>query len=175
MNDEPLFNWFDDTDGFVNNPASRDRAFRESKSGVRNQRHKKISKYLDVIGDSGATWRELGEILRLHHGQISGALSKMHANGEVFVLKEQRDRCHPYVHVKYRDHYAVEDRFDEPVKTVGVLRMEENNKLKQEISKLKSDLQIAERRLTELGNNLEHALNANYELRNKIGRNEYTD
>ena len=38
------------------------------------------------------------------------------------------------------------------------------------INKLKSDLEIAERRLEELGNNLEHALNANYELRNKIGR-----
>ncbi len=36
------------------------------------------------------------------------------------------------------------------------------------IDKLKSELQIAERRLEELGNNLEHALNANYELRNKI-------
>jgi hypothetical protein len=38
------------------------------------------------------------------------------------------------------------------------------------INKLISDLEIAERRLKELGNNLQHALNDNYELRNKIGR-----
>ena len=38
------------------------------------------------------------------------------------------------------------------------------------INKLISDLEIAERRLRELGNNLEHALNANYELRNRLGR-----
>ena len=38
------------------------------------------------------------------------------------------------------------------------------------INRLKSDLEIAERRLMELGNNLEHALNANYELRNRLGR-----
>lgn len=38
------------------------------------------------------------------------------------------------------------------------------------INKLISDLEIAERRLRELGNNLEHALNDNYELRNRLGR-----
>lgn len=38
------------------------------------------------------------------------------------------------------------------------------------INKLKSDLEIAERRLKELGNNLQHALNDNYELRNRLGR-----
>ena len=38
------------------------------------------------------------------------------------------------------------------------------------INKLKSDLEIAERRLEQLGNNLQHALNDNYELRNRLGR-----
>ena len=37
-----------------------------------------------------------------------------------------------------------------------------------QINRLKSDLEIAERRLTELGNNLQHALNADYEKRNEI-------
>ncbi len=36
------------------------------------------------------------------------------------------------------------------------------------INRLISDLEIAERRLTELGNNLQHALNADYEKRNDI-------
>jgi hypothetical protein len=38
------------------------------------------------------------------------------------------------------------------------------------INRLKSDLEIAERRLMELGNNLQHAITENYELRNKLGR-----
>jgi hypothetical protein len=38
------------------------------------------------------------------------------------------------------------------------------------INRLMSDLEIAERRLTELGNNLQHAITENYELRNKLGR-----
>ena len=42
------------------------------------------------------------------------------------------------------------------------------------INKLKSDLEIAERRLTELGNNLHHAINDNYGLRNKLGEEKKT-
>ncbi len=38
------------------------------------------------------------------------------------------------------------------------------------INRLISDLEIAERRLMELGNNLQHAITENYELRNKLGR-----
>jgi hypothetical protein len=38
------------------------------------------------------------------------------------------------------------------------------------INRLMSDLEIAERRLIELGNNLQHAITQNYELRNKLGR-----
>jgi len=43
------------------------------------------------------------------------------------------------------------------------------------INKLQSDLEIAERRLTELGNNLQHALNDNYELRNRLGGKEKSE
>jgi hypothetical protein len=141
-NDEPLFNWFEETDGFVDRPASRERAVRESKNGVKNQRHKKITKYLDLCGVQGGTWRELGEILGLHHGQISGALSKMHSNGEIFSLRQQRDKCHPYVHLKYQSHYSVEERFDEPAKTMGVLRAEENERLKEELENMRIERDI---------------------------------
>lgn len=114
MNDMPLF---DDTDGFVNRPASKERAIRESRDGTRSQRHKKILKYLDNWGEGGATWRQMGEHLGLHHGQISGALSKLHQDGEVFALRIQRDRCHPYVHAKFRNLYDEHERFDQPVRT----------------------------------------------------------
>ena len=120
MSDLPLF----DNDGFVNRPASINRAMRESLDGTRSARHAKIMKHLDWHGLYGATWRQLGEELRLHHGQISGALSKLHQNGEVFALRQQRDKCHPYVHIKYRDFYDNEDVFDEPVKTTARLNTE---------------------------------------------------
>jgi hypothetical protein len=130
VGDFPLFNWMED-DGFVNRPASKQRAKREAQDGTRSQRHKKIAKLLDWSGAEGATWKQLGETLGLHHGQISGALSNMHKNGEVFTLVEQRDRCHPYVHIKYRDCYDPSQRFDEPVKTASVLRQEELELWKQ--------------------------------------------
>ena len=136
-NDLPLFN-FDETDGYVQRPASKARAIEESKDGTRSARHKKVLKHLDLYGRNGATWKELGERLGLHHGQISGALSNMHKNGEVFALVKQRDRCHPYVHAKFREAFAPEERFDEPVKTAGTLRAEEIERLTAERDKWKT-------------------------------------
>jgi hypothetical protein len=130
VSDFTLFNWMED-DGFVNRPASKQRAKREAQDGTRSQRHKKIAKLLEWSGAEGATWKQLGQSLGLHHGQISGALSNMHKNGEVFTLVEQRDRCHPYVHIKYRDCYEPSQRYDEPVKTANSLRLEELERWKQ--------------------------------------------
>jgi hypothetical protein len=133
MSETPLFDWVED-DGFVNRPASKQRAKREAKDGTRSMRHKKIAKQLEWAGRRGATWKELGERLGLHHGQISGALSNMHKNGEVFSLVEQRDRCHPYVHVMFRDSYLSEQRYDEPAKTASATKDEEIERLKQEVA-----------------------------------------
>ncbi len=123
MSDAPLFDWIED-DGFVDRPASKERAKREAKDGTRSARHKKVLKHLEWHGPAGATWRELGQELQLHHGQISGALSNMHKHGEVFTLVEQRDRCHPYVHAMFRDRYKPEERFDEPAKTASAQKTE---------------------------------------------------
>lgn len=42
------------------------------------------------------------------------------------------------------------------------------------INKLKSDLEIAERRLQQTINNLEHSITDNYALRNKLGEEKKT-
>lgn len=118
MSDLPLFNWIE-TDGYVNRPASRERAIREASDGTRNARHRKVMKHLEWYGVGGATWKELGDELHLHHGQISGALSKLHEKGEVFTLREKRDRCHPYVHKTFRKHFLDEEVYDEPAKTAS--------------------------------------------------------
>ena len=152
MNEPTLFN-LDDHDGFVNRPASKARAHNEARDGTRNSRHKKILKYLDLYGRAGATWKELGERLGLHHGQISGALSNMHKNGEVFTLVAQRDRCHPYVHAKFREGFAPEERFDEPAKTAGALRAEEIERLIAERDKW---MEVAHQLYEALGLEMRH-------------------
>lgn len=115
MSDGSLFA-YGETAGFVNIPASRDRAVDEARSGAFSDR---ASKILSVLIDAprGMTWRELGSILNLHHGQVSGALSNLHRSGLVFMLTSKRDRCHPYVHCSRRHLFADDERIDEPAQT----------------------------------------------------------
>lgn len=56
-------------------------------------------------------------MLSLHHGQVSGALSNLHRKGHVFMLRQKRDRCHPYVHWSHVEQYDPVDRIDEPTQT----------------------------------------------------------
>jgi predicted transcriptional regulator len=123
------------TSGFVNQPASIARATTEAATGISTERAQKI---LNTIAESfdGWTWRELAEQLHLHHGQISGALSNLHKSGHVFMLREQRNRCHPYVHSKWRERYSNTERIDEPVRT-------SSNQRKDQLEELLEQLVIA--------------------------------
>lgn len=115
MSDGSLFA-YGETAGFVNIPASRDRAVDEARSGAFSDRASKILAAL-VDAPRGMTWRELGSLLNLHHGQVSGALSNLHKSGLVFMLTSKRDRCHPYVHCSRRHLFADDERIDEPAQT----------------------------------------------------------
>ena len=112
-----LFTYYGDTGGFVQRPASVDRAMREIASGKLSERQTQILDLLEDAGFCGLTWQGCGDLLGLHHGQISGALSNLHGCGQVFALREVRDRSHPYVHIKYRDRWDADARYDEPVRT----------------------------------------------------------
>lgn len=110
--------------GHVDRPASVQRADRERLDGVVSDRALSVLTHLFNVGSEGATWKELGSSLGLHHGQISGCLSVLHKSGRVFATKAQRDRCHVYVYSSYKNCYEPEQRFDEPVKTKSTARKE---------------------------------------------------
>ena len=110
--------------GHVEQPASLERARREREKGVFTQRAQMVLRELERREDHGGTWQELGEVLGLHHGQISGALSVLHKAGAVFTTRAQRDRCHVYVHAAWRNHFADAARIDQPVRTKSALRKE---------------------------------------------------
>lgn len=112
-----LWTAYNDTAGFVDRPASRERAFREVEDGSLSARQQAILDCLEDAGRQGMTWKQLGDLLGLHHGKVSGALSNMHKGGVVFMLVAQRDRCHPYVHEKYRDTFQTVERYDQPART----------------------------------------------------------
>lgn len=103
--------------------TSRARALREDANGTTRHRQNELLALLHEAGTTGATWQELATITGLHHGQISGTLSKLHQNGDVFQLKTTRNGCHPYIVAAYRDDFYDYERNDEPVKIRANARM----------------------------------------------------
>lgn len=127
MSDLPLFTTYPSQAGVtyeypdlapsVDVPASRERAAELDRSGRWISWRKDILNILEPRGTRGATWQELGEILNLHHGQVSGRLSTMHAAGYIFALEATRNGSHPYVSATYRDMVDPRMRRDYPAKT----------------------------------------------------------
>jgi hypothetical protein len=113
------------TEGFVGRPASIDRARRNAQEGIAAERQDQVLEYLASI-PLGAIWIEVGEALRLHHGQVSSSLSVLHQAGKVFQLRVKRGRSHPYVHADWRHLYVAAERYDEPTRTNVKLLRERN-------------------------------------------------
>jgi hypothetical protein len=60
------------TEGFVGREASVERARRNAQDGTSADRQEQVLDYLLITSGSGcATWIEVGEALRLHHGHRS--------------------------------------------------------------------------------------------------------
>lgn len=97
--------------------TSRARAVREDLAGTTTKRRQQITDIIAHRGPYGATWAELAEITGLHHGQVSGALSKLHEMGRIFQVRATRSGCHPYAHADFRHNFLDEEVNDEPVKT----------------------------------------------------------
>ena len=121
---ETIWLAYGETAGYVQRASSKERAVREVKDGTLSKRQQLLLVFLDAAGTDGLTWKQLADITALHHGQVSGALSIMHKNNEIFALRIVRDRCHPYVHNAYKSIYAADERFDDAIRTVSSLRIE---------------------------------------------------
>lgn len=95
------------TTGHAGTGASSERAYREAADGTATARQATIVALLSDAGPVGMTWAEIGRRTGEHHGQVSGALSSMHKEGRVAVVKgERRDRSGVYVlptHLNGRD------------------------------------------------------------------------
>lgn len=83
--------------GHAGSDASRERAERDDSDGTTSRRQRLVVADLARHGIGGATYREVGSRLNLHHGQSSGVLSNLHKAGVIERLVEKRGRCHVYV------------------------------------------------------------------------------
>ena len=103
---------------FVNVPASRDRAEYENRSGAWSRNKIKIHDLIWKSRLQGMTWRDVARFCPdLHHGQISGILSKLHQDGFIVSLRAKREGCHPYIDCAWKENFHYWERFDHPVKT----------------------------------------------------------
>lgn len=86
------------TTGAVNVSTSTERAEREAADGTVERRQRSILQLLGEAGPFGATVKELREATGEHHGQVSGSLSSMHAEGRIVALmNDRRNGCGVYV------------------------------------------------------------------------------
>jgi len=116
---------YNGTAGYVDRPASVERAVAEAADGIASERQRTIYETVARRGYEGATWREIeAQHPRLHHGQISGALSCLHLLGVVFAVAARRNGCHPYVATVYRSRYLDADVYDRPVKSASSRRLD---------------------------------------------------
>lgn len=103
---------YNGSSGWSGTETSKNRAESEDSKGVTSERQQALLSLLDRRGLSGGTWKDLGEELGWHHGQISGALSVLHKAGEIARLKEAKDRSAIYVGLDF-----VNDRESEEYKS----------------------------------------------------------
>jgi hypothetical protein len=115
---------YGDTGGYVNRDTSIDRAVEEASSGVLSARLNAIVRILSDSGVQGMTWKEVADRLGLHHGQASGALSNLHKNGQVVMLKSMRNKCHPYVVAGLVDSFEENEYWQKPVRTKSTEKIE---------------------------------------------------
>ena len=120
---ETIWLAYGETAGYVQRASSKERAVREVKDGTLSKRQQLLLVFLDAAGTDGLTWQQLANITGLHHGQVSGALSNLHSAGMVFMLRTQRNKCHPYVHSKFCDQFDSTERHDEPARTRSGTRL----------------------------------------------------
>ncbi len=155
---------YNQTEGYVRNPASKARAVNDVRSGNVETRQNQILSLVHAAEHKGMTWREVQELMpHLHHGQISATLSVLHKAGDLFQVVEQRGKSHPYVHKQFRDGFALSQRIDVPAKTKAnqmATQLAEARKLAQYLQDLVK-LQLAEDLMESVV--YEHELNATIE------------
>jgi hypothetical protein len=102
---------------FVDVDTSIERAEHLTQSGRAKEWREEALRLIYEAGMMGRTWKELSVMTGLHHGQISGILSKLHEEGMIFARRMKRQGCHPYCSAKISGSLDDGERIDAPVKT----------------------------------------------------------
>lgn len=101
---------YNGTSGWSGSSSSEERVLREDADGTTGKRQIAALTFLAGRGTEGATWKELADALKLHHGSASGVLSVLHLTERIARLKETRNRCKVYVLPEFVDNRPIEIR-----------------------------------------------------------------
>lgn len=88
---------YNGSSGHSGSSSSKERAKHLDSSGKTSKYQHLIMDYLRQKQEFGATWKEIAELLKVHHGTASGALSVLHKAGLIERLKETREKSKIYV------------------------------------------------------------------------------
>lgn len=92
---------YDGTAGFAGSDTSEERARREAADGTLSIRLREVYAAVRRRGHHGATSSEMEDVLRLHHGQVSSALTYLHKNGMIVRTAHRRDGSKVYKHPEF--------------------------------------------------------------------------
>src|SRR5262245_1433996 len=92
---------YDGSSGWSGSDTSHERADRDDTSGLTGRRQLQTMSLLNQVGERGLTWKELADILDVHHGGASGALSVLHKTGRIARLSDRRGGSKVYVRHEY--------------------------------------------------------------------------
>jgi len=96
------------TSGHSGTDTSKERAINQDIKGMTAALERKVITWLELQKGRGVIWRELSDMLELHHGTVSGVLSILHKTGYISRLKDKRNGCKIYVLPNYVNGRAVE-------------------------------------------------------------------
>lgn len=80
------------TSGHSGSETSAERAAVADESGITTERDRMTYDRVVAAGAEGRTWYEIGDATGMHHGEVSGCLTRLHQRKHVCRLQEARGR-----------------------------------------------------------------------------------
>jgi DNA-binding MarR family transcriptional regulator len=99
---------YNGTAGWSGTDTSKARAINNLASGTELNNQQKALYILKKANLYGMTWKELADLIGIHHGTASGVLSVLHQSGAIVRTIKTRNRCKIYVHQDYKDQVMYE-------------------------------------------------------------------
>jgi hypothetical protein len=91
------------TAGWSGTDTSKARAIHNLESGKELNNQQKALVILKAALLRGVTWKELADLIGVHHGTASGVLSVLHKSGAIVRTIKVRNGCKVYVHQDYKE------------------------------------------------------------------------